>query len=236
MTKTTTTIVGIAAFLMFAACEPCQNNEECGEAAYCSKPRNRCDGLGLCEDRPRGCPQVRDPVCGCDGQTYGSACEAAAEGVNVTHEGECEPAYCWSNGDCSDLQYCYFADCLLETGICLDRPEACLTVWEPVCGCDGQTYSNACYAAASGVSVDYEGECQEEDPAQKCSNTGGTPMTALCCQSVGDFPNTCLVGACGCAPESSHEVLVCACPEGQCFEPGVGCTAYSPSSVLPSSN
>ena len=42
--------------------------------------------------------------------------------------------------------------------------------------------------------------------------------TASCCGLVGDFPSTCLLGACGCAPESSHAVQVCQCPSGQCFD------------------
>ncbi len=36
---------------------------------------------------------------------------------------------------------------------------ACFDVWIPVCGIDGQTYSNSCYAEAAGVAVAYEGEC-----------------------------------------------------------------------------
>ena len=51
-----------------------------------------------------------------------------------------------------------------------------------------------------------------------CVESGGTVSTANCCQSSGDFPNTCAVGACGCALEYSHEVSVCECPEDMCFD------------------
>jgi hypothetical protein len=56
-----------------------------------------------------------------------------------------------------------------------------------------------------------------------CTSTGGTVTTNLCCTSVSDFPNTCLIGACGCAPSSSHTVNVCSCPATKCFDPAVGC-------------
>lgn len=35
----------------------------------------------------------------------------------------------------------------------------CQDVYEPVCGCDGETHGNACYAAAEGVDVAYSGQC-----------------------------------------------------------------------------
>lgn len=59
--------------------------------------------------------------------------------------------------------------------------------------------------------------------AQRCTSTGGTVTTSLCCMSVGEFPNNCAVGACGCPPASSHEVRVCTCPSGMCFNPAIGC-------------
>ncbi len=59
--------------------------------------------------------------------------------------------------------------------------------------------------------------------AQRYTLTGGTIDTGLCCMSVGDFPNRCSVGACSCAPASSHTVRVCACPSGMCFNPATGC-------------
>ena len=53
---------------------------------------------------------------------------------------------------------------------------------------------------------------------QGCVNSGGTVGTSQCCKAVNDFPNTCLIGACGCSPAGSHEVKVCECPQGKCFD------------------
>ena len=57
-----------------------------------------------------------------------------------------------------------------------------------------------------------------------CSLSGGKIATSLCCQLSDDFPNNCLIGACGCAPSASHEVKICDCGEGKCFD-GIGCVA-----------
>ncbi|GJL95868.1 MAG: hypothetical protein DHS20C05_22730 [Hyphococcus sp.] len=48
-------------------------------------------------------------------------------------------------------------------GVCAKTPELCTMQYEPVCGCDGKTYGNACSAAGKGVSVAYDGECKSED-------------------------------------------------------------------------
>jgi hypothetical protein len=56
------------------------------------------------------------------------------------------------------------------------------------------------------------------DAADVCTASGGTVTTALCCAASGDFPNQCLVGACSCAPSSSHEVKICNCGGGRCWD------------------
>jgi len=55
-----------------------------------------------------------------------------------------------------------------------------------------------------------------------CINAGGTVANAQCCLAVGDFPNNCLIGACGCSPDNSHQVKVCQCAEEKCWN-GASC-------------
>lgn len=53
---------------------------------------------------------------------------------------------------------------------------------------------------------------------QACLDSGGLDTFGSCCIGVGDFPDTCSIGACSCPPESSEPVSVCECQPGDCFD------------------
>ncbi|HEU5057407.1 MAG TPA: hypothetical protein VFU21_12810 [Kofleriaceae bacterium] len=67
---------------------------------------------------------------------------------------------------CGDDMYCHYEDdarCGFadQTGTCRELPGACTADFAPVCGCNGQTYSNSCFAAMGGASVAHDGACEQ---------------------------------------------------------------------------
>ncbi len=145
--------------------QPCGGflGNPCSDAEYCAyQPGQFCgaaDASSTCEPRPEVCNEIFAPVCGCDGNTYGNSCEAAAAGTGVSTEGECPPVppggFCGgiagiqcpegqlsvddANDDCDpDLGG---ADC---GGVCILEPEEPAgDTCEDACG--GQAESGACW-------------------------------------------------------------------------------------------
>jgi len=202
--------------------ETCNSNTDCLATEYCEKQEGDCNSNGQCRPRPDACYDLWDPVCGCDNNTYGNACEAARAGVSISHAGQCRLT-CSTNSDCPQGTYCSKpdGDCA-GTGVCEEMPLVCPDIWDPVCGCDDKTYGNACEAAAAGVAVVSSGECRDS----QCDD--GTMVLCLMIPPVCGsheilaIQNNCWVcvneqtcrpwGEPGCSSDAD-------CPEGQSCDP-----------------
>jgi hypothetical protein len=71
------------------------------------------------------------------------------------------PSPCAANEICdATAGFCDVAD---MTGTCVVQPQGCTADWNPVCGCNGTTYSNDCERQVAGVSKNFDGACPSVD-------------------------------------------------------------------------
>jgi len=100
-------------------------------------------------------------------------------------------ASCTGNADCDKGSFCPrpTGQCG-GTGTCEKRPEVCTEQYEPVCGCDKQTYDNPCYADLAGASVASKGECEAAAAAEACTGNKDCAKDSFCLQATGECGGT----------------------------------------------
>jgi hypothetical protein len=114
-------------------------------AVRCSRltTQAECDSTDSCawDDETQKCKTGQKELCGGHLPTGSTPCS------NFLH-------YCNLGSSCGEGD---------QTGVCEPRPDICDQLAEPVCGCDGHTYANPCYAARDGVSIRHSGACEGAD-------------------------------------------------------------------------
>ena len=106
----------------------------CGSDANCPADQLCCGITGMCFP-------ASDPM----------QCRTAPEGTR---------APCTSDRQCLPSEYCFGPGCNAPGGcVPLNSQGDCGVTLEPVCGCDGTTYTSAACASSVGVRVSTEGEC-----------------------------------------------------------------------------
>ncbi|MFH1532577.1 MAG: MopE-related protein [Pseudomonadota bacterium] len=122
---------------------------------------------------------------------------------------------------CPDSQFCLYPDGACDwadmMGVCTPHPQLCPLYWAPVCGCNGETYSNECAMWVDGVSKNHDGAC---GAPVECTNDADCPQPDGPCSMAACENGKCVYFQdpnCGCVPEGEgfttfDPLLVGCCP------------------------
>ncbi|MFN0250721.1 MAG: hypothetical protein ACKV2T_27825 [Kofleriaceae bacterium] len=135
----------------------------CSSNEFCDFARNSCgatDEQGTCRTRPTACPDLFDPVCGCDGVVHSNVCDANGAGTDVSAIGSCPvPA-----GEFT----CGFRTCDLSNEFCL----------RTVSDRSGEPDSFSCMPLPAGCT---SCGCMTDEPCGDfCDGTAASGLTLTC--------------------------------------------------------
>lgn len=119
---------------------------------------------------------------GCDEQPVADGAAAVEQSPGESPDAR-EGELCAANADCGGFEYCSTPlDSCGREGICAAISEVCDSVRDPVCGCDGKNYDNACFAGQAQTSVKSKGTCAPPP----CFSNSDCAATSYCSKAVGD--------------------------------------------------
>lgn len=179
------------------ACDACPPQDAAGEGE-CERffgyalGNIGCFGVSGCSCVGDDCDALFETIEECE--TYGESCgDPPGAGAGELCGGFAGIA-CEAGLDCvPDVGMCRVAD---ASGTCQEVTDSCYAILRPVCGCDGRSYPNDCYATRAGVGIDHPGSCLECGTAQEVEGFGdcraiagyaynGRSCEAIQCECVG---------------------------------------------------
>jgi hypothetical protein len=114
-------------------------------------------------------------ACGCAGTSLEPVCDQGTWQCPACDD-------CFSSDECGADRFCDHGDgsCGATKGTCRPRPSACDLSLLPVCGCDGDVYSNACLATQAGVDLAADGACTPPVGSFACGPIYCNTSSELC--------------------------------------------------------